>query len=179
MWTSSIQQCGLPWRAIQLRPCYEKVAARLLVQKGYDVFLPTYVSRRKRSDRYVDLAVPLFPAYLFCRCEGARLSPLLNTSGVVRILGTRVNPAIIDDAEMDRLFAMTRANLDLEPWNFIADGQRVRIESGPLRGLEGIVTGRDPSKRKFLVSITLLRRSATVSLNPEWVAIDVTHSVCA
>ncbi|HEV2988334.1 MAG TPA: transcription termination/antitermination NusG family protein [Candidatus Angelobacter sp.] len=160
------------WRAIQSRPCYEKIAAQLLATKGYEVFLPVYQSLRKKSDRSVNLEVPLFPGYLFCRCDGSYVSPILNTCGVMRILGTRGNPAIVEESEIDRLMAMTRAKLDLEPWSFIESGQAVRIQSGPLRGIEGIVIARDDRRHKLLVSITLLRRSAIVSLDPQWLIVE-------
>jgi transcription antitermination factor NusG len=163
-------QYARAWRAIQSRHFHEKIVARLLITKGYEVFLPTYRSLRKRSDRCIDLEVPLFPGYLFCRCEGAYLSPVLNTCGVTRVLGSRDNPAIVEEAEIDRLMVMTRSRLDLEPWTFVAAGQTVHIHSGPLQGIEGIVVGRDDRQRKLLVSITLLQRSATVSLKPEWLA---------
>jgi transcription termination/antitermination protein NusG len=166
------RQNSVAWRAVQSKPRYEKVVAALLTEKGFEILLPTYTSRRKRSDRYVDLTVPLFPTYLFCRCRGTHLTPVLNTCGVVRVVGTRENPAIVDDEEIDRLSLMMHSKLDLEPWDFVSEGQLVKIQNGPLRGLTGIVIGRDPHKRKFLVSIMLLQRSATVSLQPEWVELE-------
>jgi len=45
------------------------VAAATLRGKGYEEFLPLYRSRRRWSDRIKELDVPLFPGYLFCRCD--------------------------------------------------------------------------------------------------------------
>jgi transcription antitermination factor NusG len=156
-----------PWRAVYLRPRYEAVSARYLTEKGYEVFLPTCKSRRQRSDRYVTLELPLFPGYLFCRCAGPHISSVLNTCGVLRVLGTRESPAVVNEEEIRHLATVTRAKLDLQPCAFIT-GQKVRIHRGPLCGVEGIITGLDSRRQKVVVSISLLQRSAAVSLEPEW-----------
>jgi transcription antitermination factor NusG len=167
---SAAQAAGgtVPWRAVYLRPRYEAVSARYLTEKGYEVFLPTCKSRRRRSDRYVTLEIPLFPGYLFCRCASPHISAVLNTSGVLSVLGTRERPAVVNEEEIQYLATMTRANVDLQPWGFLTSGQKVRIHRGPLCGVEGIITGFDSRKQKVVVSISLLQRSAAVSLEPRW-----------
>jgi transcription antitermination factor NusG len=157
-----------PWRAVYLRPRYEAVSARFLTEKGHEVFLPTCKSRRQRSDRYVTLELPLFPGYLFCRCAEPHISSVLNTCGVLRVLGTRESPAVVNEEEIRHLATVTRAKLDLQPCAFITSGQKVTIHRGPLCGVEGIITGFDSRKQKVVVSISLLQRSAAVSLEPEW-----------
>ena len=157
-----------PWRAVYLRPRYEAVSARFLSEKGYEVFLPTCKSRRQRSDRSVTLELPLFPGYLFCRCAEPHISSVLNTCGVLRVLGTRESPAVVNEEEIRHLATMTRAKLDLQPCAFITSGQKVRIQRGPLCGVEGIITDFDSCQQKVVVSISLLQRSAAVSVEREW-----------
>lgn len=166
--TSNGEQHAAPWRAVYLRPRYERVSAQHLTEKGYEVFLPTCKTRRRRSDRHVTLEIPLFPGYLFCRCTVPRISSVLNTCGVLRVLGTRERPAVVNEEEIQHLSIMTRANLDLEPCNFVAAGQKAKIYRGPLCGVEGIIMSVDSRKRKVIISITLLQRSAAVSVEPEW-----------
>ena len=154
--------CGLPASPVRgsLGP--------VLTEKGYEVFLPTCKSRRQRSDRYVTLELPLFPGYLFCRCAEPHISSVLNTCGVLRVLGTRESPAVVNEEEIRHLATVTRAKLDLQPCAFITSGQKVRIHRGPLCGVEGIITGFDSRRQKVVVSISLLQRSAAVSLEPDW-----------
>jgi transcription antitermination factor NusG len=135
--------CGLPASR------YEAVAARFLTEKGYQVFLPTCKSRRQRSDRSVPLELPLFPGYLFCRCAEPHISSVLNTCGVLRVLGTRESPAVVNEEEIRHLATVTRAKLDLQPCAFITSGQKVRIHRGPLCGVEGIITGFDSRKHHY------------------------------
>ena len=99
-------------------------------RKGYEVFLPTCKSRRQRSDRYVTLELPLFPGYLFCRCAEPHISSVLNTCGVLRVLGTRESPAVVNEEEIRHLATVTRAKLDLQPCAFITSGQKGGFTGG-------------------------------------------------
>jgi len=165
------------WRAVQTRPCHEKTATQHLQSRGYEVFLPTHHTRRRRTDRYVTLEIALFPGYLFCRCERARLSSVLSIPGVVRILGTRGQPAVLADVEIARLATIAQASIDVQPWKFTPSGTLVRLQAGPLRGLDGIVIGCDDRKEKLLVSVTMLQRSAVVSIDPGWLPIELQTGV--
>jgi hypothetical protein len=49
----------------------------------------------------------------------------------------------------------------------------VRIEDGPLAGLEGILV-ETPKRQRVVVSLTLLRRSVAVAIERHWAApVDV------
>jgi transcription antitermination factor NusG len=47
-------------------------------------------------------------------------------------------------------------------------GDRVRIDGGPLRGVEGFFQ-RTHAESQLIVSVTLLQRSVAVSLESNWV----------
>ena len=49
-----------------------------------------------------------------------RISAVLNTCGVLRVLGTRKIPAVVNEEEIRHLATMTRAKLDLQPCAFIS-----------------------------------------------------------
>jgi transcription antitermination factor NusG len=51
-----------------------------------------------------------------------------------------------------------------QPWPFLEVGDRVRIESGPLSGLEGLLVEFRGSHR-LILSVTLLQRSVAVELD--------------
>ncbi len=130
---------SFPWFALQIRSRYEKIAATLLCSKGYELFLPAYKSRRRWSDRIKELEVPLFPGYLFCRFDPLDRLPILVTPGVIQVVGTGKSPVPVDDAEIAALQTAVQSGLPRQPWPFLQIGQRVRVECGPLCGLEGIL----------------------------------------
>ena len=55
------------WYAVHTRHQHEKIAARILEYRDFEVFLPLYQSRRRWKDRIKEISAPLFPGYLFVR----------------------------------------------------------------------------------------------------------------
>jgi transcription antitermination factor NusG len=144
------------------------IAAATLRGKGYEEFLPLYRSRRRWSDRFKELELPLFPGYLFCRCDVTdRLMPILTTPGVIGIVGAGKTPVPIDEEEIEAIRAILRSGLAALPWPFLTIGSRVYIERGPLAGLEGIITNADKVYR-LIVSVNLLQRSVAVEIDRDW-----------
>jgi transcription antitermination factor NusG len=54
------------------------------------------------------------------------------------------------------------------PWPYIEMGSNVRLHAGPLAGIEGIVLA-SKGKQRLIISVTLLRRSIAIEVDPRWV----------
>jgi transcription antitermination factor NusG len=156
------------WYALRVRPQCEKQVSMALHGKGYDEFLPTYRSRRRWSDRFKDIELPLFPGYVFSRFNVHKRLPVLTTPGVLHIVGIGPSPAPVAESEIEALQAVAASGLQACPWPFLEVGQRVRLEEGPLRGLHGVLEQVDDANR-LVVSVTLLRRSVAVQIDRRWV----------
>jgi transcription antitermination factor NusG len=155
-----------PWFAIQTRPRHEKMVGLHLTSKGYETFLPTYRAKRRWSDRMKIVVLPLFEGYVFCRTDDEHAGRIILTPGVVRLVSVAGVPATIDDDEIDALRRIVASSAEVEPWPFLRVGDRVRIESGALAGIEGILESVR-GKRRVIVSVTLLQRSVAVELDRE------------
>jgi len=143
--------------------------AKQLRHKGYEIFLPLYECRRRWSDRIKELELPLFPGYVFCRFNPLVRLPILMTPGVIQVVGVGKSPIPVDDADIADIQTAVRSGLPRQPWPFLQIGQRVRVERGPLCGLEGIllnIKGRD----RLILSVTLLQRSVAVEVEDSWVS---------
>ena len=158
----------LPWYALRVRPRFEKVVAATLLTKGYEGFLPLYRHRSKWSDRVKEVHLPLFSGYLFCRIDMNNRLPLLVTPGVIQIVGIGKTPHPVDDAEIAALQAIVLSGLQANPRSYLNVGERVRIEIGPLAGVEGILVAMKGSNR-LVVSVSLLQRSVAVEIDESWV----------
>lgn len=158
----------LLWYAVRVKPNFEKTSASLLEGKGYEVFLPTYHSRRQWSDRLKELDLPLFPGYVFCRLEVNQRLPVLTTPGVMNIIGVGKTPMPVPEEEIAAVQTIVLSRLESQPWPFLKIGQRVRIEHGPLAGVEGILT-QFKSGYRLVVSISLLQRSVATDIEGGWV----------
>jgi len=165
----------LPWFALQVRTRHESAIAGFLEAKGYEQFVPIYKLRKRWSDRVKVTEAPLFPGYLFCRFDPQYRLPILKTPGVIQIVGCNRIPAPIDENEMQAIQTLVASGLQAQPWPFLAVGDRVRIESGPLRGLDGIVVKLKENHR-LVVSVSLLRRSVAVEIDSALVEPNSTAS---
>ena len=155
---------SLNWYALQIRQRTERITTELLSQKGYEPFLPTYLLKRRWSDRVKVLDVPLFPGYVFCRLDPLVRLPVLTTPGVISIVGLGKEPAAIPEREMDHVRRIVESTTSAEPWPYLTCGDQVTISDGPLRGVEGILSVVK-SSCKLVVSITLLQRSVAVEVD--------------
>jgi transcription antitermination factor NusG len=159
-----------PWFALQVRTRHEAGVADYLQGKGYEYFLPIYKARRRWSDRTKQVNAPLFPGYLFCRFNPQNRLPILKTPGVTQIVGYNHVPVAVDEKEINAIRTLVESGLPNQPCPFLELGNRVRIEAGALRGLEGILL-EVKGKRKLVLSITLLQRSVAVEIDSESVSV--------
>lgn len=155
---------GLAWYAIQTKPRYEQITDSVLRGKGYESFLPVRKVRKRWSDRYKELEQPLFPGYLFCRFDVYQRLPILITPGVNRVIGIGRIPCAVPNQEIEALQVIENSGLNYEPWPFLKVGERVRIETGPLANLEGLLV-QVKSKRRLVVSVTLLQRAVAAEVD--------------
>lgn len=154
------------WFAVQVRATREKLVNQQLRSKNFECFLPLYTTKKRGYDRIREKQLPLFPGYLFCRLDPVNRLPVLITPGVMQIVGAAKEPIPIDDAEIDAIHRILRAGRTASPCPYQSTqvGQRVRIEQGPLSGLEGVIV-RLKSRDRLIVSVTLLQRSIAVEID--------------
>jgi transcription antitermination factor NusG len=162
-----VQDLSLAWYALRIKSRTERRAAAALHGKGYEVFLPLYRSRRRWSDRIKELEMPLFPGYLFCRFEADKRLPILTTPGIIQVVGVGNTPMPVDETEISAVQSIVISRLNARPWPYLHVGRTVRIEHGPLTGVEGILLAVRKSHR-LIVSVTLLRRSVAVEIDQRW-----------
>jgi len=153
-----------PWYAVRIQSKLGPLASLTLRDRGYEEFLPLYSVRRRWSDRIKQLEVPLFPGYLFCRFDVTHRLPVLSTPGVIGIVGFGKIPVPIHDCEIEAIRRVLQSGIPAEPWKYIPSGQRVRVEQGPLAGLEGVFL-EQKSDYRLLLSIEVLQRSVAVQID--------------
>jgi len=154
----------IPWFALQTKPKNEKKVERLLTGKGYECCLPMYRQKRRWSDRVIEVELPLFPMYIFCRFNSVAMGKAISTPGVTRIVGFGGRHAEVRIEEIEALQLLGKSDCLREPWAYIPDGTLVQVETGPLTGAQGIFSSGE-DKRRLVISVTLLQRSVAVQLD--------------
>jgi transcription antitermination factor NusG len=157
-----------PWFALMVRPRHERVVAASLRTREFEEFVPFYRARRAWSDRLKELELPLFPGYVFCRFHPQHRTAILSTPGVRSIVSVGRSLAPIAGPEIEAIRRIAESSLPVEPWSYLEAGERLVIEQGPLRGLEGILLAVRGTCR-LVVSIELLQRAVAVEVDCTWV----------
>lgn len=155
------------WFALQVWGGREASCAAHLRSRGFEVLLPLCLERRRWSDRVKEVERALFPGYLFCRLDPHGLWQVVQSPGVTRVVGDGRRPSPVPDDEISAVERIVSSGIPADPWGFLRVGQRVRVEVGPLRGVEGIVLATD-GKPRLVVSVSLLQRSVAVQMEADW-----------
>jgi len=154
------------WFAVFTVPQNERSVTRHLDLRQVESFLPTFesVSVWKNRQR-VKISHPLFPTYVFVRIHSAERISILRSPGVLRIIGNSQGPIPIPDSEIEFL----RSNLcrhRIEPYRDLVVGEKVRIKSGSMQGVEGTLV-RKKSGLRFVLTLALINQNAAVEVDAD------------
>lgn len=151
------------WYAVCITPRHEKRVAEYLLQRQIENFVPLYRTiHRWKNGCKAQLELPLFPGYLFVRILKKQRLRVLEVPGVMALVGTRTGPVALSEHEIETL----RSGLHLqkvEPFRELAVGQRVRISSGALAGLTGVLI-RNASGLRVVLTVELIHQSVAVEV---------------
>lgn len=152
------------WYAVSVYPRHEKHVARFLEVGGMTYLLPLYSSLRRWKDRRKRVDMVLFPGYIFVNIKlGERVS-VLKLPGVARFVTFQGQPAVVPDHEIEAIGISAKSGIAIKPHPYLQEGRRVRIRSGPMVGVEGILVRRKGTCRVIL-SIESIMRSVAVEVD--------------
>ena len=160
---------SLPWYVLQCRIRKEAMISAQLEGQGFECFLPKYKSIREWSDRKKVVEQPLFPGYVFCRFDYTQRRPVVLTPGVLQVVGCGKTPIPVEQREIEAIQLAVASELPSQPWPYMEVGERVKIHTGKLAGIEGILINFKGNHRVVL-SVTLLQRSVALEVDLAWIA---------
>jgi len=130
----------LPWVVAHTRPRCEKKLAEYCQREGVSVTLPTYRSVKTYRGKKVVFQKPLFPNYLFLRMALEEKKTIYQSDYVANLLDVPDQAEF--EAQLNDILVALESDLEVFLAPEIRAGRRVRIRSGPLRGMEGQVENR-------------------------------------
>jgi transcriptional antiterminator NusG len=161
-----VTESDAKWYAIRTRSRHEKVAARELEAQDIPVFLPLATSVRQWSDRRTKVEMPLFPGYAFVRVDylsEARVR-VLRATGVVSFVGPNAGGTSIPDEQIESIRKILQGKVPVSEHPFLTVGQRIRVRSGSLSGVEGILVAVK-GLRTLVISVEPIQRSVSIQLD--------------
>src|SRR6267143_225483 len=153
-----------PWYAVYTCANHEKRVADQLRKRCVEYFLPLYECERRWKDRRVKLQTPHFPGYVFVRVPLHDRLRVLQTPGIVHLVGFGGHPAPLPQEDIQAIQNCLSQGLQVEPHPYLSVGRRVQVKSGPLQGLEGIIVRRK-NRSRFILSFDLLQRAVAIEIN--------------
>lgn len=157
-------ECDRKWYAVFTYPQHEKAAVKQLEMREIESFLPTYQAVRIWKNRQrVKTVLPLFPTYLFVHINSTQRTSVLQSPGVIQIVGNGKESIALRDSE----FELLRSGLSeqrVEPFRELVIGTRVRIRSGAMQGVEGTLVRKNDSMR-FVLTLKLINQHAAIQVD--------------
>src|SRR5580700_4122116 len=151
------------WYAAYTRANHERRVADQLAERGVENFLPQYETLRKWKDRNVRLQMPLFPGYVFVHLALQNRLLVLEVPGVAWLVSFAGRPVAVPEEEFAKIRGFLNQGLCAKPHPYLKAGRRVRVRSGPLEGMEGIVVRRKNGSR-LVISLELIQRAMAVDI---------------
>jgi transcription antitermination factor NusG len=152
------------WLAVYTTARHEKTVAGHLAVRQIDSFLPLYHAIRKwKNGCKMKLDLPLFPGYIFVRLEPRERVRVLEVPGVLWIVSAGDKPLPLPEAEVEAL----RAGIhfaNCEPHPYLVVGDRVRIKTGALAGMEGVLL-RKKGILRVVITLDLIKQSMAVEVD--------------
>lgn len=153
---------GHQWWAVYTKARQEKSLARELLKFQVPFYLPLVPKRSLRRGRSVQSYLPLFTGYLFVYgSQDERLRTLM-TNRVSSVLPVTDGDQLERDLANVQRLILTQAPLTVE--SRLVRGRRVRIRTGPMMGLEGIVESRRGGFR-LVVAVHFLQQGVSVEID--------------
>lgn len=147
------------WWAVYTKSRQEKSLARQLLGMEVPFYLPLIPKTNLIRGRRFTSHVPLFGSYMFLFANEEERVSALTTERIVQLLPAPPGQEIAQDLQNVRALIAAGTPLTLE--SRLAVGRRVRVKSGALMGLEGVILSRRGEAR-LLVGVRFLQQGASV-----------------
>jgi len=154
------------WYALYTRSRQEERAAHYLATRDFNVFLPHVEVWRTRRNRRMKVLRPMFPGYIFVETNLERDSRLeiVRSPYVVRILGYGDEPAPVPREQVESLQILVNSGVPVDPHPYLQVGQKVRVTTGAMRDVVGILTEKKDKAKKLVISVDMMNRAVAVEV---------------
>jgi hypothetical protein len=156
------------WWVARVKPRNEKVLALELAGLDVGYYLPMLLKRTARRDngKPRKSVVCAFPGYLPVVGYPERREDILRSCRILKVLRVLDQERFARELESVRVALEWAAKIEVHPQ--LVAGQRMRILSGAMQGVEGVVLDMDRRDRLFL-NVEMFQRAIVVRVSPDQV----------
>ena len=150
------------WWAVYTRSRQEKQLMRGLISLNIAFYCPIVPHRfRSPAGRMRTSHLPLFANYLFMRADGHDRYRALTTNLISKTIEVENELELTNDLRQIQRLIQVGSPLSIE--SRLQPGCKVRIKSGPLANVEGVIVKRQGASFLF-VAVNFLQQGALVKL---------------
>jgi len=159
------------WYVVNTKTRCEAIACASLEGHGVEVFLPMLRERKVLRGRCGLTTSPLFPRYLFAKFDvSCQLRAVTYARGVKSIVTFGSGPSMVDESIIHAIRSrLTEGVIELSGDRF-SPGQVVRIQDGPLCGLEAVFEKMLDGTSRAVLLLKAISFQARVILESRYVA---------
>lgn len=154
------------WRVAHVKSRREKALAHYLAKENIGYYLPMVQKRQANNRRKRFSLMPVFPGYLFFRANEGQRYRAVCSNHIARVIDVYHTQQLLDELAQVRITLCS--GLPVYPYDFLHKGQRVRVKSGPLKDVEGIIVRKTNSYR-LILSVSSIMQSISVEIDSEQV----------
>ncbi len=156
---------GSNWYAVQTGYRCEHRVALGLTSKGFETYLPVLREVHQWTDRKKVVDTPAFSGYLFVRYAPSLRNrvQVLETNGVVRLLGGNHTPNQVPDDEIEAVRQTLLSGVDCERCDALVPGDLVLVKRGPLAGVRGRIV-RIKNSLRLVVAVSVFSQAIAAEL---------------
>lgn len=152
------------WFVAHTRARCEKKLVQYCAREGIDTTLPCYKADHRYRGKVAEFEKPLFPGYVFLRMPEGRRQQVFQSDYVANVLDVFDQGHF--ESQLNEIMRALQTSREIQLAPEIGQGARVRLKSGPLRGMEGWVEDRyGPSV--VLLRLDFIGQAAAVSLQAD------------
>lgn len=152
------------WIAVYTKSRHEQIVVNELNKKNIESYCPMFKERRQWSDRKKWVHFPLFRSYVFANIEIKENIYVLQTIGVNKIVKFQEKISIIPDQVIDNIKNIIEGGYNVEQTDYFIKGDEVRVVSGPLKGLDGVVLDLRGAN-KIIIKIEAIQQAFSVEIS--------------
>ena len=157
-----------PWKVIYVSSRAEKKVGERLLRDGIECYVPLKRELKQWSDRKKLVESPMINGYVFVKPSLQQREKILQYSGVMQYVRYNGDDARVRDLEIEALRSIEKKGYHVEG-EFVQkfrEGDLVKIEHGPFKGLFGSVKTKDKA-HIYHISIEGIGFSLTVKVPDE------------
>lgn len=151
------------WYVLHSKCHHEKNIVLRLESMGIETFFPVRALERKWKDRKKIVDFPLFPGYVFVNMPLIKKREVVETAGVVRIVGN-TGPEPLPANQIIAIKKFIETKIEFDPYPYLVPGIEVEVKRGPLKHVRGVLVSKK-NKHRLVINVELLNNSIATEID--------------